>query len=309
MPSFTIDCAYCSPTMTLLRAEIPDSADEKQWRAAWKKTTTGGANGGPQYANIQCNGCGSQYQVIDDGVGLESGGSIMRKNISRPGVSQLDITAGVRNGGTVVTLTGSALEQGVLNVKFGELDALNITNRTETSVQVTTPPATYTLNVAEYLFKATLGGVSGTLLVDEAFTVGTTGASGSIRHIDGSTYLLHIPTIPTPAPELIGEWLTGGTSSATGRIDALDPTALLPGEQVVGQTTGAIAVVAKAAPVVVTTPTDGFGANELVLGQASGNGVVLGPSPAYSGAVDVVVENELGQRSSGSTLAGGYTYF
>jgi hypothetical protein len=79
------------------------------------------------------------------------------------------------------------------------------------------------------------------------------------------------------------------------------------GEGVTGLTSGARGAIKSLSPFVVDAPTRAFVANEEVVGTASGASLRLKAIP-YSGAVDVTVENEYGQRVSGGTLVNGFSY-
>lgn len=88
--------------------------------------------------------------------------------------------------------------------------------------------------------------------------------------------------------------------------EALSGTFIV-GEQVRGVNSGALGVVRSLAPLVIDRPTRAFDLNEEVHGDASGAKVRLG-NPPYSGAVDVSVENENGQRPVGGVIVDGFTY-
>ena len=311
MTHFTVDCAYCSPTNTLMRAELPEGADELKWRNAWKRTTTGAPGGGPQYSLIECGGCGADFQLIDDGVDADQGGLVERKNISRPKILSVSVSGGVPLGGTPVTITGEALENGSLVVKFGDKVA-SITSLTSTSADVVTPPGTYTLNLLETAMdRVVVSGVSGTFVADESVTFGSTGATGTLRRLDGNDLYVALSALPggVTRETLVGEVVTGGTSGATATTVSSAKIDMLIGEEVIGQSSGAHATVKSQFPMLVDNPTGAFGPDELVVGQASGATVKLTGSPAYSGAVDVTVSNEFGQRADGGSLPSGFSYF
>jgi hypothetical protein len=84
-------------------------------------------------------------------------------------------------------------------------------------------------------------------------------------------------------------------------------TDFIVGESLLGKDSGARGVVASVSPFVVDNPTRAFLPNEEVTGDASRAKLQLQSIP-YSGAVDVTVENEHGQRLQNGALEGGYTY-
>ena len=79
------------------------------------------------------------------------------------------------------------------------------------------------------------------------------------------------------------------------------------GEEVYGADSNARGAVKSIKPFVVKAPTAHFAPNEEVVGTASGSRLRLSASP-YSGAVDVTVENEHGQRAVGGVVLNGFTY-
>ena len=87
--SFSIDCAYCVPTNSLIQAEPNIRQTAEEFEAAWKAAA-------PTYSGIECPGCGSRYQIEP-----EDGGIVQRVNISMPAITGLTIGSGARTGGPV----------------------------------------------------------------------------------------------------------------------------------------------------------------------------------------------------------------
>jgi hypothetical protein len=222
-------------------------------------------------------------------------------------IASLNVATGPREGGNALIITGSALEVGNLVVKFaGETSPL-VDNRTATTARVVVPSATYALNIAERCYRLTLSLTSGSLAVDEAVT-SEAGSSGLIRLIDGNIYWIAFTNFSETLDELIGTNLVGGGSGGTASVDAATAMDFNVGEVVTGLSSGAFAIVQDAPTLVVKSPTAGFAPDELVRGDNSGALVKLTSSPAYSGLVDVSVENEHGQRLTGASLPDTYTY-
>ena len=159
--------------------------------------------------------------------------------------------------------------------------------------------------------RTVLSGVSGTFIIDESVTFGSTGATGTLRRINGSSYYISIPALPegVTRDNLAGEVLMGGVSAATGTVTSTTIVEFIIGEAVVGSLTSAAAVVHQQSPLVADNPTGAFGPNELGVGQVSGATAKLGGSPAYSGLVVITVENEFGRRNIGDSLVKAFTYF
>jgi len=277
-----------------------------EWRKAWKQTTTASPSGGPQY-HLKCEGCGAAFCIEDDGVDAEVGGLVERGNVSPPMIASLNVATGPREGGNALIITGEALEVGTLVVKFADEPAVAVNNRTVTTANVSVPRATYALNVAERCYRLTLTITSGSLSVDEAVTTDA-GSTGLIRLIDGNFYWIAFTNRSETLDEMVGTSVVGGGAGGTATIDAAMEVDLNVGEVVTGLSSGAFAVVRDLAPLVVKEPTAGFAPDELVRGDISGALVKLTSSPAYSGLVDVSVENEHGQRLTGASLPDAYTF-
>lgn len=263
--------------------------------AAWKKVI-------PDYSSIECLVCGSQYQLKDD-----PGGSVQRSNKSKPKITSLNSLIGPREGGNVLVITGEALELGDLVVKFDGNPAPTVDQRTVTTARVVVPQGCYRLNVLEHLHALTLTITSGSLALNEAVTTDG-GSVGVIRRIDGSTYNVIFQTIRETPTEMVGTSLIGGGTGGTASIDTASLPSFADGEQALGLSTSAIGVARGGTLLTVDNPTTSYASDELVKGESSGAMVKLGGSPAYSGLVDVTVENENGQRVTGGTIDGAYTY-
>lgn len=308
---FKIDCNYCDPPKTLFKISLPPLADEMTWRRAWKSTLTGGINGGPQFTNMRC-ACGAEFTFEDDGISVEDGGLVKKKNVSRPKITGLTLSGGARDGGAVVTIVGAALDHGSISVKFDK-NIAKIKERTSNSVTVEAPYGCYRLNVAEGpLRKLLITKIAGNLINNEAFTIGNTGITGSIRCINSDSIMVAAPSLSTEDwIRLVGETLQGSSSGASVRISASHVPVFISGEQLVGLLSNSSGVFrADPTSFIVDRPTNSFAPREPVVGLSSGAAIILEKSPAYSGAVDVSVENELGQRLDGSSrIKNGFTYF
>jgi hypothetical protein len=269
-----------------------------QWRKAWKRHAQ-------SHKLISCPGCGAGFQLEDDGIDAEQGGLVSRKNISKPKIDSINIAGGPRTGGNVAFITGNALDIGDnLVVKVGDKQCATTDQRTQTTARIVLPAATYTLNVEEQCDNLTLHISGGPLVVDEAFTA-TNGTTGVIRKIEGTT---HWVTFANYAGSIVGSTITGSTSGASATVETMTSPTLLVGEIVVGASSAAQGTVRSMHPFVVDSPSNGFAPEELVYGIASKTVVRLSTSPAYSGVVDITVENEYGQRKTGNKLVGAYTY-
>lgn len=303
MAQFTIDCVYCPPGSTLMSVSLPKEADDTAWREAWKATTTAGPGGSSLYL-IECV-CGARFTLEDDGLDASLGGLVTSSNVTQPRIDSLNISAGPRLGGNALFLLGGALENGALVVKFDGKPAILVDTVTEGSARAVVPPASYRLNAEEYLYAFSLTVYSGSLSAGEAVTTAD-GSTGIVRYV-GSTFMIALQSRVGTIESMVGTIMTGaGGGAAT--IDAITLPTFLPGEGVTGLTSGTGAVLRTNLPIVVDTPSGAFAVNELVKGDASGAMVRLTASPAYSGIVDVSVENENGQRVVGGLLPGAYTY-
>jgi len=287
---FNVICVYCDAVLFTITGASA---------AAWKKDA---ADGG---FTIEC-ACGGTFVTADDGVPVSSGGGVQIDNISAPQITSLNAVSGAREGGNALVISGHALDVGALVVKFGGRPAPVVDERTVTTARVVLPPATYTLNVLEQCHKLTLSITSGSLSIDEAITT-TAGSSGIVRQIIGSDYWIAFANFAETLEAMVGTNLVGGGAGGTASISAATAVAFAVDEVVTGLSSGAFAVF-RDFPLVVNSPTAGFAPSELVRGDTSGALVKLTSSPAYSGLVDVTVENENGQHSVGGALSGAYTY-
>ena len=286
---FTHSCGRCAATLFTVTG---GSA------AAWKADAAAGGH------PAECPSCGSVFTQEDDG---DPDGGVQPKDVSAPMVTSLNISSGPRTGGNAAFITGEALAVGNLVVKVGGKAAPMVDSRTETSARVVMPPATYQLNVAERCHKLTLTLTFGSLSVDEAIT-STAGSTGTIRHIDGNQYMVAFVNLAELLEDMVGTSVIGGGSGGVATVTAASKPEFQVGESLNGLTSGSVGVVRTVVPLVVDSPSGGFSPNEVVSAPISGAFVKLGGSPAYSGLVDVIVENEYGQRASGGVLVGAYTY-
>jgi len=295
----SLNCPYCATNF--ITATPQTEASEAALRAAWKAQVSAT----PMIC--ECVSCNGSFQIADDGIPTVSGGSVELSNVSKPRIDSLNVAAGPREGGNVLIVTGHALDAGALVVKFADEASPTVDNRTETTARVVVPPATYMLSVLERCTKLTLSVVSGSLAVDEAVT-STAGSSGVIRLIEGSVYWIAFGTLVEELNDMVGTNLTGGGSGGVRQVDAAVEVPFTVGENVIGLSSVVVGVVRSDTPLAVVAPTGGYAPNELVQGASSGALAKLTSSPAYSGLVDVSVENEFGQRLAGGSLPGVYTY-
>jgi len=291
----SLDCPYCATNF--LTATPAEDQDEATFRAEWKAATAAS----PVCTCVNCSGA---FQIMDDG---DPDGSVELGNVSTPTITSLNVTTGVREGGNALIITGHALDAGTLVVKFADEPSVLVDNRTVTTARVIVPRATYALNVEEQCHKLTLSIVSGSIAVDEAVT-SDAGSSGVVRLIEGDTYWIAFGSLAEELDDMVGTNLIGGTSGGAASVDTITAVDFQAGEVVTAQTSGAFAVVRDPLPLVVKEPTAGFAPGELVRGDVSDALVKLTSSPAYSGLVDVTVENEHGQRVTGGSLPDSYTY-
>lgn len=298
--SFSVDCVYCSPpNNTLMAFQRHGEQKQSEFDAAWKSAAA-------LFGNVECPSCGSQYRLADDPFG-----SVKPVNTSRPKILSLNVTTGMRTGGNVLYISGVALEVGTLTVRFGGIAAPVVDERTATSARVVVPRGCYHLNVAELLSRLVVSVSGGVFQADET-VIAQDGSTGVLRHISGTVYMVYMATIVTSLNGLIGRTLSGATSGATGTITAASTPVFAAGEVGRGITSYANGLMRSSAEdpynPIVDQPTDAFVPAELVEGLTTGAMVKLTGSPAYSGLVDVVVENEYGCRAAGEVLVGAYTY-
>jgi len=298
--SFSVDCDYCAPPGNTLVAFQPHP-DQKQseFDAAWKAAAS-------LVGNIECANCGARYQLADD-----PAGSVQPMNMSRPKITSINATSGYRAGGNVIFISGEALEVGDLVVRFAGKAAPTVDQRTKTTARVVVPQGCYRLNVEELLSRLVVAVTNGSFQVGESITT-SDGSTGVVRHIASSVFMVYMSTLVTSLDDLVGLTVSGGSSGATGTINAVSMPLFSDGEIGRGTTslTSGLMRDSAATPYapVVDNPTDSFAPGELVEGTVSGAMVKLSGSPAYSGLVDITVENEYGQRDSGNTLEDAYTY-
>lgn len=301
MSELSIGCEYCVDQQPFITSTVPESISVMDWRKAWKRHAT-------SFKLMTCPSCGAGFQLADDGVAAEDGGLVARMNVSAPKIDSINIATGPRTGGNVAYITGAALDIGsTLVVKFGGKAATVVDQRTATTARVVVPPATYTLNVVAPSTLLVVTPISGTFQANEAFT-SPAGSTGTIWKAEGNKHWVQINYRAPEDVGLVGMGMTGGTSGAIGTVASLTTTMFLPGENIIGLTSAAQGVIRTRNPLVVDAPSNGFAPSEYVRGTASNTLAKLTTSPAYSGLVDITVENEYGQRKTGGALLGAYTY-
>lgn len=301
MSELSVSCEYCVDHPALLHATAPETVAVIKWRKAWKRAAG-------LHKSIACCHCGACFSLVDDGVAAEEGGLVACLNVSAPRIDSINIATGPRTGGNVAYITGQALDIGTtLVVKFGGKAATVVDQRTTTTARVVVPPATYTLNVASTSTLLVVTRISGTFQANEAF-ISPAGSTGVIWKVEGNKHWVQIDYHAPEDVALVGMGMTGGTSGAIGTVASLTTTMFLPGENIIGLTSAAQSVIRTRNPLVVDAPSSGFAPSEYVRGSASDTLARLTGSPAYSGLVDVTVENEYGQRKTGGALSGAYTY-
>jgi len=301
--TISIDCAYCDPKITILSATPPLGADEKKFRSAWKATTTGGPGNSSQLNNLECPSCGGHFRLADDGVHINEGGSVVAINISRPRIDSVDVSAGSALGGNRITLTGHALDCGELVVKFGE-ETANVISRSATTAYVSAPIGQYKFNIltGPYL-KVTLSDATGEFVEREQLQTSQDKVAMIVK-IDKNCVWIDGSSEDFPN----GSSVFGTTSRVTANVVMSTTPQPFKGEIVEGSTSGALAIVSNTSPLEVKRPSRSFAPLEFVIGKSSDAVIRLTSSPAYSGMVDVTVENEFGSRTKGHRLSGGFVY-
>lgn len=300
--SFEIRCDCCPDSAKPLMSFEPATGQSiEAFNAAWKAVA-------PYFSDIRCEHCDTCYTIEDDGVDIGAGGSIVKRDITRPGLTSLDVTGGPREGGTTVVLTGKAFNTGTVRVFFGTREA-GFISKTDTSAVVVTPPGSYSLLLEEGPYAVcSLVGKTGNFSLNELFTGASPACAGSVRYIYQNTVGIWLNT-PSVIGDLEGCTITGATSGAAANIASVAVPRFVVGEQVTGATNGSQGVIKSfdGRTITLDLPTGPFSADELIVGEASGARGRLG-SPAYSGAVDVRVENEYGVSAAGGTITNGFTY-
>jgi hypothetical protein len=296
MPSLNIECPYCSPTETLLLATPTSGQSESAWSAAWKLA----ANAGYQ---LDCPCCGATVVLEDDGQPVSSGGGVISSNVSSPRIDSLTIGSGPRTGGTALYINGSALNIGNLVVKFAGKPVQAVTNRSATQARVVTPIGRYAFPGAKVLHKLLLSNRTGNITAQQPVQF-SNGSQATVRFVESPLVMwIQFSTITAPITAFAGSVVTGPTGS--GPVASVTLPAFIVGEGVTGLSSSARGTFV--APFCADAPSAAFANGELLKGDASGATALLG-TPAYSGAVDVTVENEYGIRQTGGTLVGGFTY-
>lgn len=292
-----INCTHCSEPNSIMSFSPAEGQTEEEFAAAWKAAAT-------TFKSVSC-GCGSRFRIECDGVNACSGGFVKVIDVSSPRIDSLNVTGGKRFGGEALIISGSSLDIGNLIVKFGGIPAQAVTNVTPSHARVITPTGQYSLNVQEILSKYTFTSTSGDFSVNDSITTAQ-GSKGTIRVVSGINYWIGWTVLHETVASMVGMLLTSSSKGARVVASCSTPE-IHVGEGVIGLTSKARGAVKSAAPLVVNKPTAAFAAGELVRGDASGAYVLLANQP-YSGAVDVSVENEHGQRVVGGVVKNGFTY-
>lgn len=143
-----LSCPVCAQKF-LRFTHDPNVCTEVEWRSYLKQRYLEfDTDGRPKRSrDISCNNCGTHYDIDDDGTPAAEGGGLVLVNVSRPKITELDVSSGPAAGGTQVSITGESLDVGTLVVRFGD-EAASINSRTATSAQVTTPAGSGTVDVS-----------------------------------------------------------------------------------------------------------------------------------------------------------------
>lgn len=209
MTDLKLDCAYCPPNTTLLESTPSRYQDPVLWRRAWKRVVSQG-----NFGTVGCNGCGSAYTLVDDGIDPDNGGLVVSENTSTPRILGLNSTAGSSTGGEAVFVMGTALDIGTLVVKFDGKPVQQISKRTSTSARVVTPPGAYRLHVSAF--------TEGQFVVGEPVSGNNSLAKGVVRSI--APFIVDAPTrqfttLETVVGEVSGAQLVLNTIPYSGAVD------------------------------------------------------------------------------------------
>ena len=285
--NYTHTCGRCAATLFVVT-----NASAQAWKAD-------AAQGGHR---ATC-GCGCTFTTEDDG---NPSGGVQAKDVSAPEIVSLDVATGPIAGGTTVQLTGDAFQVPGATpvVKFGGLTAAP-TVLTDTTLDAVTPAGKARLLIDKMFARVEHGAVTGgPYQVAEIITGGTSGETATVVEV-GADYVL---VDALSGPLTASETLTGGTSSATSAFSAIGASSFSDGETLTGATSSATATLLSVSGLWIQGPSGPFTAGEEVSGGTSGARAQLADPTWYDGAVDVTVENENGQRTSGGTLAAGFEF-
>lgn len=171
MSSIVIYCSHCGPSSELWKVtHDPSTATVEQWKGYWKNLQSNLVNNRPLFHRDMTCSCGCQFDLLDDGVSVNSGGSVIAVDVSRPKIISLNVSNGSTTGGTAVIISGNSLDVGDLTVKFGNNEA-TINSRTPTSANVTTPAMEIGLDVVNVTVENQFGQrADGTSTLTDAFT-------------------------------------------------------------------------------------------------------------------------------------------
>lgn len=292
----------CCCGALLFSARPAQGRDVAKFRSAWKSLVA------RSQLLYTCQDCSSEFQLVDDELPIKSGGCVTLKNISKPSITGINNTFGPMDGGNAVTITGSELDVGTLTVKFGAVASPSIISRTKTTAVVEVPEGSLKLNGAELLTCVSGDVVSGSISRNDVVTADD-GSTGIVRHVNAEDYSIIFQSLTTSVDGLVGQQLSGSTGGKLN-ITTVRPCKFAPREQVVGLKLGSTANVKylEDHTLVVDSPSGPFAINESVVGQSTGDTMILTGSPAFDSTVDVTVENSYGIRTVGSALVRAYTY-
>jgi len=287
----------------LFQAEKPDHLAAEVFLQAWKDDANNQNGHG-----FECPGCGGYFRTQDDGIPAGDGGGLMLLDESKPRIDSLTIGSGSRTGGEALYINGASLDSGTLSVTFAGKPVKELTDITTSSARVVSPVGTYRLlPEGDELVKLSLSNRSGTPALNEELRQGSKRV-GVIRLVEADEIRITLDSgFTNSITSLIGNTVKGSSSGFTATVSTAIRPEFIDGEEVVGQTGGAKGVLRSREEWIVDSPTRAYQAGELVKGSSSGTYIRL-VTPAYSGAVDVAVSNERGQRDVGSVLKNGFTY-
>lgn len=253
-----------------------------------------------------CPACGCKYVTEDDGVATNLGGGVQAKDISAPRIDSLgEAASGSIAGGTVIRINGHGFNAATPIVKFDYVDGTNIVVLSDIALDVTTPPGKLTLFLAAGPYdKLEHGSVTGgPFVVGETITGSTSSETAVIKEVGSGFLLVDNQSGAFAASEI----LIGGTSGATASYTSVSNLPFQVGEVVTGATSGSTGTINALHPFKISSPSASFSDNEEIVGGTSGARALLA-TPSQSGVVDVSVENVHGQRAVGGIYPGLYVY-
>jgi len=251
--------------------------------------------------------CGSAYKTVDDGNPVGEGGGVTTLDVSAPKIDSINIATGPIAGGTTIRISGEAFQipSTTNGAKFGGLATAAPTVLSDTAMDVVTPAGKAKFLVDEHYERVAIGTVSGgPFVVGDVITGGTSTETAEVMAV-GADYLL---VKDRTGAFTAAETLTGSGSGATAPFTSMSDPAFADGEAVTGQTSGETATMLTGGLLEFTGPSGAFTPGEEILGASSGAMAQLGNPSWYDGTVDVSVENDHGQRQSGGSLLGAFQF-